>query len=237
MSPLLLATDFDGTLAAIVDDPSDARADAQLAALLQNAARREDVVVAVVSGRDVEDLAARVPLENVWYAGSHGREIRRPDGSWLVRSEPMLHRPPASTIDSLRGRGFRIEEKKFGLAIHWRALTNVEENDPLLVEFREWARDAGLEMIEGRKVAEARAPGADKRAALERIAHEVEPERVAYAGDDLTDFEALRWAAENGHAFFLASRERRTPAIEGMKTLRSRAALLEEFARILDQYP
>jgi hypothetical protein len=35
--------------------------------------------------------------------------------------------------------------------------------------------------------------------------------RVVYAGDDLTDFGALRFAAEHGRAVFVASSEREPP--------------------------
>jgi trehalose 6-phosphate phosphatase len=56
----LLAFDFDGTLAPIQDDPSVVRIDRAAATLLAETSHMEGLVVAIVSGRDADDLAARV---------------------------------------------------------------------------------------------------------------------------------------------------------------------------------
>lgn len=229
MTRLLLASDFDGTLSAIVDEPSDATLHSSARELLAAAASNKSLTIALVSGRDVEDLAARAGLENIWYAGSHGREVRRPDGSWLVSEPPLAARPEPELISRLRERGFRIEEKKFGLAIHWRSLPHVDDDDPLIREFRAWADAAGLELIRGRRVAEARAAGADKREALERIAEEISPARVVFAGDDLTDFAALDWASSRGRALFITSPEREPPHIRGLDLVGSLDELLDAF--------
>ena len=74
---LLLCTDFDGTLAPITDDPdaagiTDANEDA-----LRALADREGIELAVVSGREVGDVTARVGIEGIAYAGNHGLELRR----------------------------------------------------------------------------------------------------------------------------------------------------------------
>ncbi|CRK51215.1 putative enzyme [Rhodococcus sp. RD6.2] len=70
--------DFDGTLADIVSDPAAAAlADGVAAALARLAA---DVTVAVISGRDLGDVRARVGVPGLWYAGGHGVDIVGPDG-------------------------------------------------------------------------------------------------------------------------------------------------------------
>lgn len=227
VTKLLLATDFDGTVADIVDDPSAATLDPHMRELLIRAASCPDIDVALVSGRDVDDLAARAQLEGAWLAGSHGREVRRDDGSWLLRAEPLAARPDPELLEALRRAGFRIEEKKFGLAIHWREHPEIADDDPLIDRFAGWARGEGLELISGRKVAEARMAGGDKKEALERIAAELEPERVVYAGDDLTDFPALEWTAKRGRAIFAASAERQPPP--DVEIARDRTELLAAF--------
>lgn len=227
---LLLATDFDGTLAPIVDDPAGAAGDPELVSLLELAAGLPAVQVAIVSGRDLDDLLTRVPIENVWYAGSHGREVRRPDGTWLDREPALSKRPTEDLAGRLRERGFTFEPKKFGLAIHWRTLSGVSEDDADIQEFEHWARAEGLEVIRGRRVAEARAGGADKRDAIEKIARELNPVRILYAGDDLTDFAALELAATRGRALFLESDERDAPDVAALELVSDRDALLKAFA-------
>src|SRR5690242_10377376 len=82
-SALLL--DFDGSLAPIVVDPAAAAAPASTMALLERLARRL-ALVGIVSGRPVEFLAARVPLESVELVGQYGLE-RRIDGRIVVDPE------------------------------------------------------------------------------------------------------------------------------------------------------
>lgn len=228
MTRLLLATDFDGTVADIVDDPGTATLDPSVRPVLERAVTLDEVSVALVSGRDVEDLASRSAIHDAWLVGSHGREIRRPDGSWLIRADPMTQRPDERLLDELREAGFRIEMKKFGLAIHWRERPEIPDDDPRIEAFAAWAGTSGLELIRGRRVAEARLGGADKQEALERIAAELDPERIIYAGDDLTDFGALQWVARRGRAIFAASPEREAPG-DPVETVTTRADLIRIF--------
>ena len=85
----LLAFDFDGTLAPIHDDPAEVRIDRAAAALLTETSQMEGVVVAIVSGRDADDVEARVQAPGAYIIGSHGLEIRAP-GGLLVRDTPPL---------------------------------------------------------------------------------------------------------------------------------------------------
>ena len=75
---ILLMTDYDGTLTPIVDDPADAILAEQTREDLARLARSPRARVAVISGRGIEDLRARVALDDVIYAGCHGLEIEGP---------------------------------------------------------------------------------------------------------------------------------------------------------------
>lgn len=206
----LLAFDFDGTLAPIRDDPYEVQLDRGAAALLAETTRMEGVVVAIVSGRDAGDLAARVNAPGAYLISSHGLEIHAPGGV-LVRDVPPL----AIELHSELGReiaasGLRLETKKHALALHWRGIP-YEAIAPIVGMFRQWAQDAQLDVIEGRCVVEARRPGGGKEEALRWLARAVGAGRVVYAGDDITDFGPLRFAAEKGRAIFVASGERVPP--------------------------
>jgi trehalose-phosphatase len=207
----LLAFDFDGTLAPIHEDPAAVALDRGAAALLAEATRLEGVVVAIVSGRDAGDLAGRVNTRGAYLIASHGLEIHAPGGI-VVRDVPLL----AVELESELGReiaasGLRLETKKHAIALHWRGVP-YEAIAPVVDMFRLWATEGHLDVIEGRCVVEARRPGGGKEQALRWLARSVGAGRVVYAGDDITDFGPLRFAAENGRALFVASGERVPPA-------------------------
>ena len=206
----LLAFDFDGTLAPICEDPTQARLDSRAAALLTEAARMERVVVAVVSGRDAEDLRLRVDAPCAYMVSSHGLEIRAPGGV-VVRETPPLEISLDSDLSrEIAASGLRLEPKSHAMALHWRGIP-YEAIAPVVDMFRSWAAAARLDVIEGRCVVEARRSGAGKEEALRWVASAVGADRVIYAGDDVTDFGALRFAAERGRALFIASSERQPP--------------------------
>lgn len=206
----LLAFDFDGTLAPIRDDPADVRIDRGAAVLLAETTQMEGVVVAIVSGRDADDLAAHVNAPGAFLIASHGLEIRAP-GGLLVRDTPPLSFAFAPELhDGIAASGLRLESKKHAVALHWRGIA-YDAVAPVVEQFREWARGEGLDVIEGRCVVEARCHGGGKEEALRWLAHAVGAARVVYAGDDLTDFGPLRFAAERGRALFVASSEREPP--------------------------
>ena len=75
---LLLALDFDGTLAPIVPHPEDATILPAAGHALRRLADRDDTMVAIVSGRGLDDVRARVREDGVFFAGNHGFEIEGP---------------------------------------------------------------------------------------------------------------------------------------------------------------
>jgi alpha,alpha-trehalase len=206
----LLAFDFDGTIAPIIDDPAAVQMHRGAAALLAQATHMRGIAVAVCSGRDTEDLANRVDTAGAYLVGSHGLEIVGPGGV-VIRDSPPL----AATLDRQLAadaltHGLRIERKKHAIAIHWRGV----DHGPILSiteRFCRWARAHELEIIDGRCVIEARCRGGRKDEALRWLASAIGASRVIYAGDDLTDFPALQFAAERGIGVFVASAERMPP--------------------------
>lgn len=206
----LLAFDFDGTLAPICDDPEAVRMPRAAAALLARATELSGVVVAVVSGRDAGDLAERTQTTGVYLVGSHGIEIRGPGGA-VVRDAFPLHVEVESDLRAdIETAGLRLERKKHGIALHWRGVRS-DAIAPLADRFRAWARSEELAVTEGRCVVEAHRRGAGKEEALRWLCSALGTSRVIYAGDDVTDFGALRFAAEHGRGVFVSSTEREPP--------------------------
>ena len=75
---VVLFTDFDGTLTAIRERPSECFIDPEVRRTLSALAVQETVTVGIISGRDIEDVRSRVGVGGITYAGNHGLEIEGP---------------------------------------------------------------------------------------------------------------------------------------------------------------
>jgi trehalose 6-phosphate phosphatase len=192
-------TDFDGTLAPIVDDPGAARAldgaADTLSALAERYAR-----VGVISGRPIRFLLDNVGAAGVDLWGEYGLEravdgdIRAADGAaeWRGTVEDVAARADAAGIAE------RVERKSFSVTLHWRADPQRE------AAVRMWALDeagrTGLEALPARKAIELRPPlRRDKGTALAEAAAGLDA--ACFLGDDRGDlaaFDALDRMAAGG---------------------------------------
>ena len=195
--------DFDGTLAAIADRPDQVALSASMRETLRRLAQR--VRVAVVSGRDRDDVESLVGIEGIVYAGNHGFDIagggvpgfaHRVGQDHVELMEAIGERLSAELADV---PGVLIELKRVSIAVHFR---NVAKNDVAAVEravadFR--AAHPKFRVMSGRKVFEILPPVEwDKGRAVLWLLEVLEldsPDVVPiYIGDDVTDedaFEAL----------------------------------------------
>ena len=124
---LLLALDFDGTLSPIAARPEDAVLPEAIAGRLAAAAGREDIFIAVLSGRAVADLRRRIGISCI-LAGNHGLEIEGPGFSYVhpgaASRVPELLRACADLEAALAGvAGVLVECKGLSATVHFR---NVE---------------------------------------------------------------------------------------------------------------
>ncbi|GAA3515972.1 trehalose-phosphatase [Aeromicrobium panaciterrae] len=218
----LLALDFDGTLAHIVDDPTQAYAQEHAVAALS---RLGGVLgqVAIITGRPVAqalELGGFVGLDGLdrlIILGQYGAErwratdgepapIERPDA--IVRLVEVLP-------GWLAGHGaghVRLEDKGLAVAIHTRGI-DPQSLTSLAAPLSELADELGLVVEPGRQVMELRTPGADKGYALRGLVEETGARHVIFAGDDLGDLpafeavEALRGEGLDGLLICSASAE------------------------------
>lgn len=215
-----LFLDFDGTLVDFVIDPSAAAADQRLRALLLDLRARLDGRLAILSGRSLADLTARLDLGGIAMAGSHGLERRSADGT--VTSAPI---PPELAIATRSARIFAtaqdllIECKPAGVTLHFRDSRHAEAAVDAFAH--KLAADTGLELQSGKCVRELRVPGADKGDAVR--AFMAEPPFVVgspvVVGDDLTDEHAFIAAVALGGSAILVGDPRDTAAQFGLPTV------------------
>lgn len=196
--------DFDGTLSDIVNDPGAAKPAAGASEALQKLAA--NCPVAVLSGRDLADVADRVGLPGIWYAGSHGFELTAPDGTHhendaAAAAIPVLEQAAAQLREQLGSiPGVVVEHKRFGVAVHYRNAARDRVGEVTAAVHAAGQRDA-LRVTTGREVIELRPDidwdkGKTLRWVIDHLHHTgSEPLVPIYLGDDITDedaFDAVR---------------------------------------------
>ena len=208
----LVALDFDGTLAPIIDNPEQAVADPDAVAALAEVGGLVGTV-AVITGRPARtavklgSFADHAGLGAMVVLGQYG--VERWDAATGVFDLPP--EPPAVTaageelpelLESLGLAGARVEHKGRALGVHTRELGDSGAAfERLLAPVRALADRHGLTVEPGRQVLEIRAPGTDKGDALRALVAEIGATSVVFAGDDLGDlpaFEAVAALREQG---------------------------------------
>jgi trehalose 6-phosphate phosphatase len=189
-----LVLDFDGTLAEIGPDPDAIHLPGATATHLARLAARLGGAVALLSGRDLRDLAKRTPPE-VWRLGGHGLEVL-PPGAPVPGPPPP---PPPEVLAALEGvarrPGVRIEIKGPVVAVHYRA---APDEGPACLAAAEAAAAAvpGHVVQAGKMVVEVKPQGAHKGAAVAALWQHppFAGRRPLMIGDDATDEDAMRAA-------------------------------------------
>ena len=196
-----IALDYDGTLTPIVERPELAILSDDMRSAVTALANR--CTVAVISGRDLNDVKDLVGIDNLFYAGSHGFDISGPAGRRIASQQgseflPALDRAEESLrplLDDIPGA--QIERKKFSIAVHYR---RVEKDRVQAVEEavdHVLADHTGLRKGTGKKIFELQ-PEIDwhKGKALCWLMDALDLDRPdvlpIYIGDDVTDEDAFR---------------------------------------------
>ena len=221
---LAVFLDYDGTLTPIVSRPEDAWLSESMRQTLRSLAAR--LPVAILSGRDLDDVRGRVHVDGIVYAGSHGFDIagagglRRQLGAAYLSVLDTAETELREALDDILGA--QLERKHFSVAAHYR---NVNENDAFGVALAVdtvAARHHELRRIDGKKVYEL-LPDIDwdKGKAvlwlLETLGLECENVRPIYIGDDSTDEDAFRALKERGVGILVSDESQPTSATYSLK--------------------
>jgi trehalose 6-phosphate phosphatase len=142
-------------------------------------------IVAIVTGRRSDEVAALVDLPHVAYVGLYGLE----DGA----SELVTAVVPRAEAAAGEVPEAWVEDKGVSVAIHYRQAPDpASARAALLVALQPVATGAGLEIIHGKMVVELVPPDRPlKGGAVERLVGEHALEAVLYAGDDHADLDAF----------------------------------------------
>ncbi|CAH9109640.1 unnamed protein product [Cuscuta europaea] len=217
---IVMFLDYDGTLSPIVDDPDRAFMSSAMRATVRKLARY--FPTAIVSGRCRDKVYNFVRLAELYYAGSHGMDIKGPSkGSNFMKGAhqgllfqpaseflPMIDEVSKALLENIRSvPGATVENNKFCASVHFRC---VEEK-----KWGELAKQVGsvlkeypkLRLSQGRKVLEIRPIIKwDKGRALEFLLESLGYANSTdafpiYIGDDRTDEDAFKVLRERGQGF------------------------------------
>jgi len=188
--PLLLASDYDGVLAPLVDDPSAAVPLPGVPGVLARLAAVPGVTVAMVSGRGVDDLRTTSGFAGPYrWIGSHGAEFDRPLVDELATRRDAVRDQLAPVVAGTAGA--RLEVKPASVAVHVRQVTDRAAGSALLEHVGSIV-DPSLTKKPGKDVLELAVTDADKGSALRRMRDELDADGALYLGDDRTDEDGFR---------------------------------------------
>jgi trehalose-phosphatase len=211
--------DYDGTLTPIVSHPEKALLSDSMRQTLQ--ALVMQAPVAILSGRDLDDVRQRVNINAIVYAGSHGFDIAGPRGLRKEMAAEFL--PELDIMEKELGKqlagiaGARVERKRFSIAAHYRNVTESDVPKVARVVSEVAARHRELRKMNGKKVYEL-LPDIDwdKGKAvlwlLENLDLERAKVRPIYIGDDRTDEDAFRALEQCGLGILVSEEPRLTVA-------------------------
>ncbi|CAH1983951.1 unnamed protein product [Acanthoscelides obtectus] len=234
---LALLLDYDGTLAPIAPHPDLAIIPAETKNVLQRLSNLSDCYIAIVSGRNVNNVKQMVDIEGITYAGNHGLEILHPDGTKFVHPMPTeFHDKVGELMRQLQEKvcrdGAWVENKGALLTFHFRETpihlrAGLEKQAVTLIEA------AGFLAAHAHCAIEARPPVQwnKGRASIYilRTAFGVdwsERIRIIYVGDDATDEDAMQALKGMAATFRVTSSditktaaERRLPSTDSVLTM------------------
>lgn len=224
-----LFLDFDGTMVEIAAHPRAVHVDDRLRSLLARLSRKMAGRVAIISGRPIVQLDEFLGPSSMALAGSHGVEIRWPDGAITAPTRPAVLGKVIQEVTRLQKThsGIVIERKPFGVAIHYRGEPRAEEPSRHLATAL--AASSGLVLQAGKMVFELRIPGADKGGALRTLldSPSMAGTTPIFIGDDETDETAFVAATDLGGAGILVGPQRPTAALYRLDDVAATLAWLE----------
>lgn len=124
--------DYDGTLTPIIDIPSEAKISNEVRNAVEMVSHK--FPTAIITGRSITTVTGFVKLDSVYYAGSHGFDIRSPGGKEVIlqigqQFLPLL-KEAYKSFQSNIGKipGSLIEDNQYSVSVHYR-----------LVDKKHWA--------------------------------------------------------------------------------------------------
>jgi len=236
--------DYDGTLTSIVPRPEDAILSEAMKETLRELVKV--FTVAVVTGRDKEDVENLVGLDELIYAGSHGYIISGPEGLSMEHPDSKKIIPKLDEIEAelkeLLGKmteGTQLDRKRYAIGIHFRNARPEDEKVVYDVVEQMLEKYPGHKKGEGKKIMEIK-PDLDwhKGKAVEWILDALEISEKEdmipiFIGDDITDEDAFETLKDKGIGILVGGHGQKTHAKYALKNV---FQVREFFEKLIKMY-
>lgn len=208
---LLVALDFDGTLAEFSTDPLAVRMVPGARDTIDRLAACAGTTVMLLSGRNLEILepvaevtAVADPAPgDILLVGSHGAEPADQATSGLSDDQRDLLTTLGDLAEDYASRdpGMSVERKPFAVGLHIRGAQDRRVGLTASEEFRLDAQQLeGATVTPGKDIVEVSVSAVTKGSYLAEFINRTEPDAVLFAGDDVTDETAQRVLDQEGLA-------------------------------------
>ena len=235
--------DYDGTLTPIVSRPQDARLTEEMRETLQGLTQK--CTVSIISGRGLDDAKKLVDVQGVYFAGSHGFEIKGPNNVYMELEEareiiPVLDESEQVLRKELEAvPGSQVERKKYSVAVHYRNVSEESAGEVENIVDRVIASFGRLRKGYGKKVFEIRPDILwDKGQAVLWLLNKLELDHYGvipiYIGDDVTDEDAFEAFAKKGVTLVVGDESRFTHAkyrLESVDEVKNFLFMLQVYLR------
>ncbi len=183
----LIALDFDGTLAPIVDLPNDASMTSEVTQELENLIKIRNVLI--LTGRSIDDTKKRVPHSVPFILGNHGLEGCSHVSAEALKEAYELTRKWINILKNefVPNKHIIIEDKKYSLSIHFHnAFIEKFTCNQIHTAVKKLLPTATL--IDGKRVVNVLPPNfPNKYTALIAFMKDNDFTRAIFVGDDITD--------------------------------------------------
>ncbi|MFO7997586.1 MAG: trehalose-phosphatase [Bacteroidales bacterium] len=236
--------DYDGTLTPIVSRPEDALIADEMKQTLRELATL--FTVAVVTGRDKDDVEQLVGLDGLIYAGSHGYIITGPDGLFMEHEDskkiiPKLDQIEKEVEQALEGRtrGVQVDRKRYAIGIHYRNARPEDEEIVFRVVEDMLRKHPGHKKGAGKKIVEIK-PDLDWHKGkavlwiLDALQLKDRKDHIpVFIGDDITDEDGFEALKDIGFGILVGGHGQETAARYSLKNV---FQVRMFFRRLIDMY-
>ncbi|WP_176473802.1 trehalose-phosphatase [Actibacterium ureilyticum] len=198
-----LFLDFDGTLVDIAPSPSAILVPADLVQILNRLNRLLSGALAIVTGRNADDVLGQIAGFEGVVSGSHGAELRWP-GQDIALTDTL----DRDSFEQLSNRvlefqrahpALLVEQKPASVTLHYR---NAEKLEDTVIAFANAVARAfpDFEAMRAKKCVELKLRTVSKAQAIAALmqADRFQRRQIIFAGDDLTDARAFPMIRDRG---------------------------------------
>jgi trehalose 6-phosphate synthase/phosphatase len=224
--------DYDGTLAPIVSNPSDAAPSSELLSILNNLSLDERNLIYIITGRDRMTMQRWLGNLRIGLSCEHGafflpkksipqqqrrvqswRDIREHlEMTWKSKVMNIIDRYAHETA------GCVMEVKEITVVWHYRNAVDPEfalkQKEKLLMELKGKLDERSIEIVDGKKVIEVRPKQANKGQVVQTILeYHADADFVLCMGDDTTDEDMFRTLNQQNRANLFTVVVERKPSV------------------------